>query len=141
MAAKDPQTVAQKWATNLGASTPSIQAGVAAVTVAPGQAAAAQKQLWLAQITAAADKWATNVAGVSLGSWQQSMIEKGLPRIGQGAATAVPKMANFMSQFLPHVEQVAATVRRMPKGGLQNGINRAVAQIQGNAQFKYRKAG
>lgn len=136
MAAKDPTAVAQKWAQNLGSATQHIQAGVDAVTVAPGQKAAAQKQLWLSQLQANADKWATNVSRVSLTDWQQAMRDKGIARISTGAQAAIPKMTSFLTQFLPHVENVAQTVRAMPKGGMANAEARVLAQMRGNAQFR-----
>lgn len=139
MAAKDPTTVAQLWAQRLSASTNEIQAGVQAVTTAPGARAAAAVDTWLARIQASRDKWVRNVQAVSLSSWQQAMIQKGIPRISSGATAAVPKMTAFMSQWLPFAEQGAQTVRNMPNATLQDGINRAVAQITHNAQFQYKK--
>lgn len=134
--AKDPSQVAQKWATNLSGATEHIKAGVAAVTVAPGQKAAAQRALWLSQLQANADKWARNVSAVSLSDWQQAMNEKGINRIGTGAQAAIPKFTSFMQQFLPHVETVAAQVRAMPKGGMANAEARVLAQMRGNAAFR-----
>lgn len=135
MAAKDPSAVAQKWSRNLGNSTQDIQAGVNAVTQAPGARAAANVQGWISGVQRAQAKWVTNVSRVSLPEWQAAMINKGLPRIASGAAAAEPKMQTFLTSFLPHVERVAQSVRAMPKGGLANGIARAVAQINGNAQY------
>lgn len=134
--ALDPQAVAEKWARNLGNAGQDIQAGVQAVTQAPGAKAAANVQGWIAGVQRSQQKWATNVARVTLPEWQNAMITKGLPRIASGAQAAQPKMATFLTSFLPHVERVAQQVRAMPKGGLQNGIARAVAQIQGNAQYQ-----
>jgi len=133
--AKDPAAVAQKWATNLAGATTSIQNGVNAVTVAPGQKAAQAGQLWLARVQASLDKWQRNVSAVSLQSWQQAMINKGLPRIATGAQAAQPKMQAFMAQFLPYVEQGAATVRAMPKNSLADSKARANAMIDYNAAF------
>lgn len=136
MAQRDPAFVAQKWAQNLGASTDSIKNGVMAVTTAPGEAAARNADGYVAGVQRSKDKWASRVRSVSLGSWQDSTINKGLPRVATGAQQAQPKMQAFMQEFLPHVERVAQQVRAMPKGGLENGIARATAQIRGNAQFK-----
>lgn len=136
MAAKDPAAVAAKWAQNLGSATQHIQAGVDAVQTAPGQKAAAQKNLWLQQLQANADKWARNVSAVSLTDWQQAMRDKGIARIGTGAQAAIPKMTSFLGQFLPHVESVAQQVRAMPKGGLANAEARVLAQMRGNAAFR-----
>lgn len=134
--AASPAQVAAKWRDRLSASTQQITDGVNAVQTAPGVKAAAAKALWMQQVAASADKWAARTAAVTLDSWKASMITKGIPRVATGAQAAAPKVEAFMTQFLPHVEQVAQRVRQMPKGGLANGIARATAQIQGNASFK-----
>lgn len=137
--AKDPAAAAQRWAQNLGAATQAIQAGVAAVTVAPGAAAARQKSVWMQNTQASADKWARNVGSVQLGDWQNSMNTKGIPRIASGATEAVPKMTAFLQAFIPHVE---AGVRQLPaRGTLENNIARMVAMVRHNAQFTGRPAG
>lgn len=136
MAAHDPAAVAQHWATQLSGAQSRITAGVNAVTQAPGQRAAAQKDVWVQNVAAARDKWAAAVGRVSLQDWQTAMVQKGVPRIASGAQAAQPKMTAFLTQFLPHVEQVAAQVRQMPKGTVDQGIARAVAQIRGNHAFK-----
>ena len=51
----DPTAATAKWVANLLAATPSITAGVNAVTVAPGAAAAASVNTWLAKINASAN--------------------------------------------------------------------------------------
>lgn len=132
------QAAAEKWSRNLGQAGDSIRAGVASVTTAPGAAAAAQKQLYVQRVMEQADKWAARVGAVSLSSWQDSMITKGLPRITSGATAAVPKFTDFMTQFLPHVEAGARQVRGMPKGSLDASIARAAAMIRHNSQFKRR---
>jgi hypothetical protein len=88
------------------------------------------------RFTANADKWATNVGRVSLDEWRTATLNKGIPRVASGAQQAIPKMQSFMAEFLPHVERVAQQVRSMPKGGIENSIARATAQIRGNAAFK-----
>lgn len=134
--AQDPTTVANRWATRLSGATQEITAGVNGVAQAPGQRAAAQKDVWVQNVAASRDKWATRVAAVSKEQWQAAMINKGIPRIATGAQAAVPKMTDFLGQFLPYVERGAAQVAQMPKGTLEQGINRAVAMIRHNSQFK-----
>lgn len=134
MAVKDPAAVASKWATRLGAATQAITDGVNSVTVAPGQKAAQQVDVWLANLQASRDKWVRNVSGVSLQSWQSAMLTKGVPRISQGATAAVPKMTQFMQQWLPYADQVRNSLP--PRGTIDQNIARCVAQIQGNAAFQ-----
>lgn len=130
---KDAATVAQNWATRLGQSTQAITDGVNGVTVAPGQAAARQKNVWVNNTTAAANKWAANTAAVSVDEWRQAMINKGVPRISTGATAAVPKMQSFMTKLLPYV---ASTVSSLPpRGDLNANISRMVAFTQKMAQF------
>lgn len=134
--ARDPQTIANDWAARLAASGQKISDGIMAVTVAPGQAAARQKQVWVSQVTAAADKWATNVAAVGLSDWQQAAINKGVQRIGPGAQASVPKFATFMSQLLPHIDSVKNSLPA--RGNLDQNIDRMVRFSRGMAQFKKR---
>jgi len=133
----DPTQVAQKWATNLGNSATQIRNGVQSLTTSPTTLAANAVAFWQQQVNtpAAAQKYQRNLQAVSLGSWQQSMISKGIPRIGPGAQAAIPKFTAFLQKFLPFEQNIANQVRAMPKATLQDRINRAVAQIQGNAGF------
>lgn len=136
--AKDPNAAAQRWAQNLGAATSKIAEGVDAVSVAPGTMAARQRQVWAQNTMAAQDKWARNTAAVTLGEWQTAMKEKGVQRIASGASAAVPRMAAFLTAFLPHVE---TGVRQLPaRGNLDQNISRMVAMVRHNAQFGQRGA-
>lgn len=131
--AKDPTAVAQKWATGLQGAVQSITDGVNGVSVAPGAAAARQKTVYINNVTAAADKWARNVAAVSLSSWQQDMITKGIPRIASGAQAAQPKFAAFMSKLLPYQ---ANLVSQLPaRGNLEQNITRMTQLVRGMANF------
>jgi hypothetical protein len=134
--AKDPNAAAARWAQNLAGAGPRIGEGVNNVTVAPGQAAARQKQVWLANVQGSADKWAARTAAVSLQEWQQAMIQKGAPRIAAGAQAAQAKMAAFLTAFLPHVE---AGVRALPpRGNLEQNIDRMARLVRHNASFGQR---
>lgn len=137
--AKDPTAVAQKWMTNFTASGASIQAGVQAVTVAPGVKAAAAKQKWLARTTAAVDKYAKNVSAVSLSDWQAAMLGKGLQRLQSGATAGQPKVAMFMNQFLPYLASNQANLDQMDTSTLEGSIAKMAANVRYIAQFNYRK--
>jgi len=119
---------AQKWATNLQAATQYIQAGVQRVTTAPGQKAAAQAQVMLANLTAAVTSgmWARRVGSVSLQDWQNAVVSKGLPRISSGAAAATAKMTQVGTDLLAAVDQAVAVVNQTPRGNLQTNIQRSV---------------
>lgn len=136
-----PQQAADKWASRLTGATDQIRQGVQAVTVAPGQKAAAAANLWLQRVQQSRDKFAANVGRVGLADWQQAMIEKGIPRISAGATAGTPKMAAFMQEFLPYLATGVARVDSMPKGTLDQSIARATAMIQHNASFRRRGLG
>lgn len=136
MAPRDPNVVTDKWAANLSGSVPHITAGVQAVTTAPGQQAAAAKDLWASQVLAAKDKWAARVGAVTLDQWKTATLTKGVNRIAGGAEAAKPKMAAFLADFLPFQERIAQTVRAMPKGNLEAGIARSAAMIRQTAAYK-----
>jgi hypothetical protein len=132
----NPQDATRDWVQRLGASTEKISRGIDQVTQAPGQLAAAQSQRWLARIQAAADKWKSRVASVTLQEWQTAMKEVGVPRIAQGAQAKQGKFLAFMNEFLPYLNQGVQQVDKMPKLTLEDSINRAVAMIRHNAAFK-----
>lgn len=135
--ARTPEQIAADWQSRLSASTQKITEGVQSVTVAPGQAAARQKDVWVQNTTSARDKWAARTAAVSLADWQQAVIEKGVNRIGQGASAAQPKFAAFMGQLLPHIDTVK---RSLPaRGNLDQNIARSAQFIRGMASFQYRR--
>lgn len=123
--AATPEQAAARWAAGLSGAAQKITDGVNAVTVPPGQLAARQKAVYTANVAAAADRWAKNVAGVSLGDWQRAMIEKGAPRIASGAQAAQPKFAAFMSKLLPFI--ATGKSQLPPRGNFDQNIARLTA--------------
>lgn len=134
MATQTPDQVAAKWAQGLGAATQRITDGVNAVTVAPGQSAARQKQVWAQNTAASVDKWAARTAAVPLGDWQAAMTTKGIPRIASGATAAQAKFSTFMGRLLPFIDrQVAGLPAR---GNLDANVARMTSFVRGMATFK-----
>ena len=138
MAQKDPTAVSNKWSQNLSNSTNSIRDGVTAVTVAPGQAAAAAQATMRQRLLDAIDsgKWAAAVSNVSLASWKNSMLTTGLTRIADGARKGQPKMQTFLAQFLPFVANVQAQIKSMPNATQADRENRMLANSRLMKQFK-----
>lgn len=130
----DPNAAAAAWQQNLASAGTKIAAGVAAVTVAPGVAAARQSAVWAQNTLAAQSKWAKNTASVSLSDWQTAMTTKGAPRIAAGATAAQPKFAAFMTQFLPFVQSAVQALP--PRGDLEANINRMTSMTRKLATFK-----
>jgi hypothetical protein len=140
MPMKNPQQVAQKWSQNVARSSDSIRAGVQNVTVNPAEKAAARQDAYVAgvQRAAAEGKYRRGLAKVTLQSWQEAMITKGLPRIASGASAATPKMAAFMEQWLPYVEAGKQKLASMPRGDLQQNIARMITMVEHAASFRPR---
>jgi hypothetical protein len=113
-----------------------MQAGAMAVTTAPGQAAAAAADKWLARVTASKDKFRSRVASVSLQDWQNSYVQVGIPRVSQGAQAKQAKFLAFFDQYLPYLQAGLSTIDKMPNVTLEDGIARASAMIRYNAKFK-----
>lgn len=131
----NPQQAAQKWADRLSGATQQIQEGIARVSEAPGRKAAAQKQAWLNNVQAKADKWERNVSRVSLEDWR-SAATAGVTRVAQGAQQKKGKMEAFQTEFFPFLERVQNRVNAMPRGSLEQNLARMVANAREISNFK-----
>ena len=135
MARVNPADGAAKWARNLGAATQDIAAGIDRVTQAPGQKAAAASGKWLQKVSQAEGKFKSNVASVSLSSWQAA-AKDGVNRVAAGANAKKGKMEAFATEFYAHLDRGAAAINAMPTNTVEDGIAKAAAQIRHNAAFK-----
>lgn len=133
MTSLTPDQIAASWAQALGAATTKITAGVNAVQVSPGAAAARNKQAYIANVTANVDKWASRSAAVTVEQWRTATTTKGIPRIASGAQAAQSKFSAFMQQLLPYVARQVASLP--PRGNLDANIARSAAFARGMAQF------
>ncbi len=116
-----------KWGRRLNAAGQDIQNGVQRVQTAPGVAAAQSAQLMLQRLTESVNSgvWARQVSKVSLADWQNAMINKAIPRISQGVTTAQKNKTGNITALLSAVDGAAAAANALPKGGLEQSINRA----------------
>lgn len=129
------QSITEKWKQRTSGATQQVIEGVARVTEAPGMKAARQKQVYLANVQAKADKWERNVAAVPLQEWQQATAA-GAQRIAAGVQAKAHKMEGFLREFIPHVEQVQQRVNAMPRGSFEQNLARMVENARGMATFK-----
>ena len=141
MPAATPQQAAQNWANNLSAATARVKSGVQSVSTSPTQLAAnaVDRQVAGVQAAAASGKTQRALQAVSLADWQNAMINKGIPRIASGAQAAIPKMTNFLNQFIPYVQAGVQQLSQMPRGDIEQNIARATFMMRYNAGFKYNK--
>lgn len=123
----DAIAASKKWSSRVtaAANDGTIARGIDAVTVAPGQAAARQKDVWAANTASAKDRWAAATAAVTKESWQASMKGKGISRMAEGATDAEGKMATFLGKLGPVIDQAKASLP--PRGNFQQNLQRATA--------------
>lgn len=137
-----PQTFAKKWAANASAATQSMRDGVNAVTEAPGAKAAQAADRWAqgVQEALANGKFAANVGSVSLESWRNAMIKKGIPRVATGAAEAIPVVEQFAAQLLPVTSRAKSECAAMPQGKGANAVARMMRnyEIMSGMRFQRR---
>lgn len=131
-----PQEATQKWVNRLSGATAEIQAGIDRVTEAPGAKAAAKKQKWIQAVQASQDKWARNVAAVSLEQWKALFKGVGVQRIAQGAQAKQGKYTQFASEFYPYLDQGVQRVASMPDTTFEERVQKAVAMMRHNHDFK-----
>ena len=134
---KDPTLVAKKWATNLAGSTESIKAGVQAVKTSPTQLAAQNADRMAAGVAQAVSsgRYQAGCNKVSLQSWQDSMINKGLQRLPLGAQQGQAKQVAFQQRWLPVMDQAAADARQFPRDGGQGSLQRVKAIMDAGRRF------
>lgn len=116
---------AQRWQSGFAGSGTKWAAGIEAVTVPPGQLAAAAAPRWLANTQAAAPKYAANVGRVSLAQWKQDSITKGQGRLATGAQVG---MAKYQARIGPVLDAIKSIVGGLPpRGTVEQNIQRSAA--------------
>lgn len=130
-----PQMATTKWVTNLSGAGERMKAGALNVKVSPGVSAANAADKWLAKVTAAKDKFARNSRAVTLQDWQNAYTTTGISRVAQGAQAKQNKVLDFQTQFQAYLATGSATIDAMPTNTVEDGVNKAAAQIRFNAKF------
>lgn len=118
-----PDQVSQYWLTGLQGATQKISDGVDRVTTAPGAAAAAQVEVWAANVVASKAKFAANVRRVSLSDWQAATKAA----VGNVAAGAQRKQGKFLAAIGPVLAHIAAgqgKLANMPRGTYAQNVQR-----------------
>lgn len=134
MAMPTASEAAQRWATNTAGAVQRYTDGVKSVTVSPGQAAARQADVWLAKVTAAKQKFATNAAKVSLAEWQDKTANKGAQRLASGVQAAQGNYEQALGKLLPYIGNLVNSLPR--RGDLEANIGRMTAMVRGMAKYQ-----
>jgi len=133
------QQAAANWARGMSNATEKIRAGVQAVTESPTEKAAARADAYAQGVQRAVSegKFQAGLRAVSTEAWKAATLNKGVTRIAGGATEAQPKFAQFMSNFLPHVQQGVQNLP--PRGTTEQNIQRAVEMMRWNSKFSAAK--
>lgn len=120
-----PDQVAAKWNTRAGAAAGDWVTGVQSVTVSPGQAAAAQADVWLANLTNAKTKWQQKLSAMSAQTWIAATVAKGQPRYAQGVTAAQSKYQTAITKVLNAEKTIVASLPA--RGNVEANIARSAA--------------
>jgi hypothetical protein len=133
-----PQEAAQKWVNRLSAAIEDIRRGVQRLAENPCEKAAAKRDKWLAELQRAAQegRWEAALRTVSLDAWKADMLNKGVPRIPDGARAAQAKLAAVYEPLFRHIEEGQRRVAAMPDTTLEQRIQRMVEFIRHMSQFR-----
>ena len=127
-----PDEVAQAWVNAMSQAATKATAGANAVTVSPGQSAANALQKWVQALASpqVQQKWQTQVGAVTLASWQQAYINKGVPRMASGASNAQAKFTAAMTSLLRFIDAGVAQVKSMPSATYADRENRMLTFVR-----------
>jgi len=131
----NPAQITEKWKSRTSGATQQVIEGVRRVTEAPTAKAARQKQVWINNTVAKADKWERNTAAVTLEEWRAA-AEAGAQRIAAGVAAKAGKMERFMNEFVPFLEGVQRQVNQTPRGDMETNLARMVQNARLISQFR-----
>lgn len=141
MAKVNPQEYAEKWGRRLKGATEDIRRGIDRVTEAPGVKAARSKDLMIQKLMEAINDgtWEAQVSKVTLEEWKGKAKEKGISRIAQGVDGAETSQVAMAEKLLAAVDAAAAKANALPKGTLEDSINRMTTFVREMNKRKLRK--
>lgn len=114
---------ANRWQTGFASAGPKWAAGIEAVTVAPGQLAAAAQPRYLTGVQQNVGKWASRVASVSLQQWKSDAVAKGQSRLATGAQVGMAKYQARIGPVLDAIKSINASLP--PRGTVAQNIQRS----------------
>lgn len=129
-----PEQIAERWASGMQGATQKMTDGANAVTVSPGQMASRQADVWLANTQASLPKFKANTAKLTVEDWRGPFLAKGIQRIQLGTTNAKPKVAAFLTHFLPYV--AAGQAKLPPRGNFEQNLSRSQTMIRHLHDYK-----
>lgn len=135
MAKGTPQEVAARWAQRTSAATTDWTAGVQRVTESPSAKAAAKADKWLMALQESKQKFINNAGAVTVEAWRTATVAASA-RLADGVNRKQGKMAAFMTEFLPYVEQVRQQVNSMPDDTFEQRLQKMITNARGLRNFR-----
>jgi hypothetical protein len=134
--AKNSQQVAKKWVSKMSGASEAYKQGIESVQRSPGEAAAAAVPRMIQKLMEMHEsgELQRRMASVGLAEWKEAAKNKGASRLASGAAAAEGDFANFMSEFLPFVENVKQNLPE--RGDFNQNMQRMLANAEALHKFK-----
>jgi hypothetical protein len=132
-----PATRSEKWARRTAAAGADWQAGVQAVTDAPGAKAAAASDAWQQKLSMpeTKEKFRRNVSAVPLEEWKGKTAQAS-GRFTGGAQAAQDKMLKHQQAVESHMESGLRQLATMPSVTLEDKIARSAFWQRHMATYK-----
>jgi len=133
-----PAEIAEKWKRRATAASVDYKKGIERVTESPTEKAANKADKMRANLIKALDegKWEKALRSVSLEEWKRMASTKGASNYATGITASEGKMAEFMSEVLPHIESGQRAIQAMPDITIEDSKARVVAWIDHMHKFK-----
>lgn len=126
--------LASNWENGLNGAAAKIEAGINSVTENPAKLAADRSDFWLQQVSKSKDKYVSGLNKVTLESWKQSAIQKGIPALQNSLTMGKSKVEANAGKLISTLNSALAS---MPARGatLDQNLNRVkhVAQAMQKA--------
>ena len=137
MTSMTPQEFAEKHNRRTKAASEDMINGINKVTISPTAQAAAKQGKMLANLQASVQNgtWANRLKAVTLESWKDKMINKGMPRVSGGLDASVQKVQDFAAQLLPAINAAVAKINTMPDLTIDDSINRMTTFVREMSKF------
>jgi hypothetical protein len=126
--------IAKRWLQGVSstAAQEKYKEGVDAVTVHPGQLAAAQADKMKANVVAAIESnlWQTRVQKGTLGDWKTRTKAKGASRLSTGATASLDKYTEAANKMAPVWEDIKITAQGMPSNTMEEKLAKVRMSIE-----------
>lgn len=132
--------ISDKWNRHMKAAVPDIEAGIAAMTVDPGERAVAAQEKMRQNLMASIDDgtWAKRRLSVSKEEWKKITTEKVRKNLNTGVDAGMTKRQRFDSWLVDRLNQVLPEIAAMPDMTLEDSMARVRRQMEHMAAQKYK---